>query len=54
MRLGACFVDTKGEKWADPVWTMIDVNDKNKTSVSRGSNKFRIFKNGIHFNFLKG
>jgi hypothetical protein len=54
MRLGSCFVDAKGERCQDPFWTITDINDKNKTSVSRGSNKFRIFKNGIHFNFMKG
>lgn len=54
MRLGACFVDTRGERCLDPFWTITDVNDKNKQGTSSGKSKFRIFKNGIHFNFLKG
>jgi len=54
MKLGSSFIDAKGEKCQDPFWTITDINDKNKTSISRGSNRFRIFKNGIHFNFVKG
>ena len=54
MKLGSCYVDAKGEKCQDPFWTITDINDKNKTLVSKGSNRFRIFKNGIHFNFVKG
>ncbi len=54
MRLGANYIDGKGEKCTDPFWTITDVNDKNKTSYIKGSSKFRIFKNGIHFNFIKG
>ena len=54
MKLGSCYLDAKGEKCQDPFWTITDINDKNKTSVSKGSNRFRIFKNGIHFNFIKG
>lgn len=53
MRLGSCYVDTKGERCNDPFWTITDVNDKSKQSATKG-NKFRIFKNGIHFNFLRG
>jgi hypothetical protein len=56
MRLGACYVDTRGERCNDPFWTITDVNDKNKSFnyTTAKSNKFRIFKNGIHFNFTKG
>jgi hypothetical protein len=55
MKLGACYVDTRGEKCNDPFWTITDVNDKNKSfSPSGKGNKYRIFKNGIHFNFQKG
>lgn len=31
MRLGSCYVDTKGERCDNPFWTIIDVNDKNKS-----------------------
>lgn len=58
MKLGSCYVDTKGERCNDPFWTITDVNDKNNKSMSASSGgkntKFRIFKNGIHFNFTKG
>lgn len=50
MRLGSCFVDTRSERCNDPFWTITDVNDKTKQASLKG-NKFRIFKNGIHFNF---
>lgn len=53
MRLGACYVDTKGERCADPFWTITDVTDKSKQAAFKG-NRFRIFKNGIHFNFMRG
>lgn len=56
MRLGACFVDAKGERCPDPLWTMIDVSDKNKALalLPGKTNKFRTFKNGVSFNFTKG
>jgi len=58
MRLGSCYVDTKGEKCESPFWTITDVNDKNKSYPpgygGKNGSRFRIFKNGIHFNFLKG
>jgi hypothetical protein len=55
MKLGSCYVDTKGERCNDPFWTITDVNDKNKAfNYNTRSNKFKLFKNGIHFNFTKG
>jgi len=55
MKLGSCYVDTKSERCNDPFWTITDVNDKNKAfSYNTRSNKFKLFKNGIHFNFTKG
>jgi len=53
MRLGSCYVDMRGERCTDPFWTLTDVNDKSKQASMKG-NKFRIFKNGIHFNFQRG
>lgn len=57
MRLGSCYVDTKGERCDNPFWTIADINDKNKSyppGQGKNASKFRIFKNGIHFNFQKG
>lgn len=30
LKLGSCYVDTKGERCNDPFWTITDVSDKNK------------------------
>ena len=50
MRLGATYVDARANESKDPVWTMVDVNDKNKAV---NGNKFRIFKNGVQFQFSR-
>jgi hypothetical protein len=53
IRLGSCFIDSRANETKDPVWTITDVNDKSKSNTSK-QNRFRIFKNGIHFVFNRG
>lgn len=52
MRLGSMFIDSKANETKDPVWTIIDINDKNKMPGS-AKGKFKILKNGIFFNFSR-
>ena len=52
MRLGNCYLDSKGNECKDPYWTITDINDKSK-NVSTRNDKVRIVKNGIHFWFNK-
>ena len=67
MRLGSCYIDSHANECKDPYWTIIDVNDKSKQSTVANLNsslssigmrdknsKFRVVKNGIVFNFLRG
>ena len=58
MRLGSCYIDSHANECKDPYWTIIDVNDKNKSnnaSAANGrNNKLRIVKNGIIFVFQRG
>ena len=53
MKIGSSFVDPHANECRDPYWTIVDVNDKNK-SMGQKTNKFRVAKNGIVFTFCRG
>jgi len=35
MKIGSCYVDPHSNECRDPYWTIVDVNDKNKSMGSK-------------------
>lgn len=54
MKIGANHVDQFGNECKDPYWTIVDVNDKNKSTTGLKNSRFKIVKNGICFTFQRG